>query len=209
MWLLLACAGAEKSTSIVSDDEFYDESNWGASEEPSETEASEDDGVNSIEYVLWNVEAELHLEGNLLNKDKSTIALNVFDDEQELLCSVVYMLEEALLTDPSFEQGLLWWRVLLKEADTSLQTQYCTTQDGLPLQIQIGVGSLHVESLAVWNDVDWGDLEPPVPEEALSAYVSLDGGDTVWIYGAAKTQHELNMETNNVLFLRPAYFFPF
>ena len=119
------------------------------------------------------------------------------------------MLQEALLTEPAFEEGLLWWRILLVEADMSIQSQYCTNQESLPSQLQLGVGRLHVESLAVWNDVDWGQLEPPVQDDALSAYVSLDGGNTIWVYGAAKTQNEFNLDTSNVLFLRPAYFFPF
>ena len=209
MWLLLACATAEKGSSVVSDDEFYDESNWGAEESLPEAEAGEDNGFDTSSYVVWNIEADLHLEGEEINKDKSTVALNVFGEEQELQCSVVYMLQEALLTPPSFEEGMMWWRMLLVEADMSIQDQLCSSQLLLPTQIQLGVGQLHVESLAVWNDVEWGNIEPPAQEDALSAYISLDAGDTVWVYGLVKTQHEFNMENNNVLFLRPAYFFPF
>jgi hypothetical protein len=193
---------------MVSDEEFYDESNWGGpgNESPSEDAEAEDLGES---YYWWELEADLHMDNSLVNKEKSTVIVRMFSENYDSICSVAYQLEEALLTPPSFEEGLLWWRMLLKEGEDGLQNDLCISREDFPRILHLGVGQLHTESLAVWNDVSWGEIVPPDPESALSAYISLDNGETIWVYGLATSVQNLDMMGINVLYLRPAYFFPF
>jgi hypothetical protein len=206
MWLLFACSDAHFSVSTVSDEEFYDESNWGNSESDVPTDGAEEDLGSS--YYWWELEADLHLDNNAVNKEKSTVTIRVFSEFYDVICSVAYQLEEALLTPPSFEEGQLWWRMLLKEGEEGLQSNLCSSRDDFPRILHLGVGELHVESLAVWNDVSWGEISPPELDTALSSYISLDNGETIWVYGLATSAHSLEMGGINVLYLRPAYFFP-
>ncbi len=205
MWWLWACGVSEESSSKVSDDEFYDESNWdNGQEEP----MAESDVENIVEFAWWNVLSDLHLEDGELNKEKSTVEIVVFSAEYTPVCSVVYQFEEALQTEPTFEEGYLWWRILLREASADMQGNVCTNSDQLPNILHLGVGSLHIESLAVWNDVSWGEVTPPEREDAMSSYISLDNGDNVWVYGVAKSIHTLDTAGVNIMYLRPAFFFP-
>ena len=90
-----------------------------------------------------------------------------------------------------------------------MQYNLCTHNGQLPHILHLGVGRLHVESLAVWNDVAWGEVVPPEREDAMSSYISLDNGDNVWVYGAAKSVNTIDAAGVNIMYLRPAYFFPF
>lgn len=206
MWWLWACVVSEKSSETVSDDEFYDESNW---ENGQEEPTAELDAEEVVEFAWWSVLSDLHLEDGFLNKEKSTAEIVVFSADYVPVCSVVFQFEEALRTEPSFEEGYLWWRILLREASTDMQNNLCTHTQGLPNILHLGVGSLHVESLAVWNDVAWGEVNPPEREDAMSSYISLDNGDSVWVYGLAKSINTIDTVGVNIMYLRPAYFFPF
>ena len=205
MWWLWACSADVLTVAKVSDEEFYDESNWENGED-----SPNDNGVSdeSTAFHWWNVQADLHLIDGFLNKEKSTAEITLFSAEHELLCSVVFQFEEALRTEPTFEEGLLWWRILLQEGSEDLQNNICSNLDGLPNLLHLGVGSLHVESLAVWSDIVWDEMEPPERDEALSSYISLDNGENIWVYGGAKAEKEVGADGVNIIYLRPAYFFP-
>lgn len=205
MWLLWACSTDMSMVEKVSDDEFYDESNW--ENEDSTLESDTESGDVAL-FHWWNVQADIHLEDGLLNKDKSTAKVTVFSAEHEFLCSVVFQFEEALRTEPTFDEGILWWRILLQEAPEDMQTDACSNREGLPHLLHLGVGSLHVESLAVWSDIIWDETDPPERDEALSSYISLDNGENIWVYGIAKAEKELGSAGVNIMYLRPAYFFP-
>ena len=206
MWWLWACGVSEESSSKVSDEEFYDESNW---ENGGDEPTAELDSEEVVEFAWWNVKSDLHLEDGVLNKEKSTAEIVVFSADYAPVCSVVFQFEEALRTEPSFEEGLLWWRILLREAPSDMQQNLCAYTDQLPNILHLGVGSLHVESLAVWNDVVWGEINPPEREDAMSSYISLDNGENVWVYGVAKSVNTLDTAGINIVYLRPAYLFPF
>lgn len=205
LWLW-ACGVSENSSSKMSDEEFYDESNW---ENGQEEPTTEEDVGDIIEFAWWNVVSELHLEDGVLNKEKSTVEIVVFSAEYAPVCSVVFQFEEALETEPSFEEGYLWWRILLREAPEDMQDNICTYTEELPTVLHLGVGSLHIESLAIWNDVSWGEVAPPEREDAMSSYISLDNGDSVWVYGVAKSVNTIDTDGVNIMYLRPAFFFPF
>ena len=66
MWWLWACVVSEKSSETVSDDEFYDESNW---ENGQEEPTAELDAEEVVEFAWWSVLSDLHLEDGFLNKD--------------------------------------------------------------------------------------------------------------------------------------------
>ena len=118
------------------------------------------------------------------------------------------------MTPASFEEGYLWWRILLKEGEEGLQDGNCDPIS-IPSLIQIGIGALHIESVAIWSSIDWGEIPPPVQEEAYSAYLSLDEGESVWVYGGAVPNRAMSdtlleeyLSQTNTWFLRPGYLFP-
>lgn len=208
MWVLWACAMESTSLEKSSHEEMYEENDWssGVANE-ADTEEAFDNAEE--EYAFWNIEADIYFREAEADKEKSMIRINVFSDSDNEVCSVVYQLEEALPTEPTFEEGLLWWRLLLVEGVDELQQNLCTTRDSFPQVLHIGIGTLHIESLAVWSDVHWGDVMPPQIEDAYSAYISLDNGQSIWVYGAAKLAYDLESTELNAAFLRPAYFFLF
>ena len=103
----------------------------------------------------------------------------------------------------------LLYRILLREAPEDMQDNTCAYTEEFPTVLHLGVGSLHVESLAIWNDVSWGEVVPPEREDAMSSYISLDNGDNVWVYGVAKSVNSIDTDGVNIMYLRPAFFFPF
>ena len=73
----------------MSDEEFYDESNW----ENGQEEPTAETDVDIIEFAWWNVVSELHLEDGVLNKEKSTVEIVVSSAEYAPVCSAVVNLK--------------------------------------------------------------------------------------------------------------------
>ena len=162
----------------------------------------------------WRLAAEIYIDVDGFNRDKSLFEVQLLDQNEVYVCSYFYQAQEAILTPAPFEESYLWWRILLREGEAGLQDPSCS-QVSIPSLIQIGVGSLHIESVAVWPSIDWGELPEPAQEEAYSAYLSLDEGENVWVYGGAVPNMAMSdmlledyLSQENTWFLRPGYLFP-
>ena len=207
MWWLWSCAMENTALEKSYAEDYYESDDW-SSGAANETDTEDNTDFVGEEYAYWNIETDLYFQADESDKEKSILRIHVYSQTYEEVCSVVYQFEEALRTEPTFEEGLLWWRLLLVEGAEDIQIDLCATRDAFPLVLHLGVGTLHVESLAVWGDVHWGELTPPAIEDAYSAYISLDNGQSIWVYGAAKLVHDIATTELNAAFLRPAYFFP-
>ncbi len=214
MLFLLACLESKIPTSSFNESDVYAGT---ASDEDAASEAApENDGgvEDSTQYAWWQLATEIYIDFDGFNRDKSLFEVQLLDQNEDYVCSYFYQAQEAILTPASFEESYLWWRILLREGEAGLQDPSCS-RISIPSLIQIGVGSLHIESMAVWPSIDWGELPEPAQEEAYSAYLSLDEGENVWVYGGAVPNMAMSdmlledyLSQDNTWFLRPGYLFP-
>ena len=214
MLFLLACLESKIPTSSFNESAVY--AGTSSDEDAASEAAPENDGAveDSTQYVWWRLAAEIYIDVDGFNRDKSLFEVQLLDQNEVYVCSYFYQAQEAILTPAPFEESYLWWRILLREWEAGLQDPSCS-QVSIPSLIQIGVGSLHIESVAVWPSIDWGELPEPAQEEAYSAYLSLDEGENVWVYGGAVPNMAMSdmlledyLSQENTWFLRPGYLFP-
>ncbi|MEC7984689.1 MAG: hypothetical protein VX278_05970 [Myxococcota bacterium] len=214
MLFFLACLENQIPSSSFNGSDVYTEDASESSMGGEESATSEDAADDSSGYAWWQLAAELYIDEEGLNKDKSLFEVLLLDQNEDYVCSYFFQAQEAVLTPASFEEGYLWWRILLKDGEPGLQDPNCSRVD-IPHLIQIGVGSLHVESVAIWSSIDWGEIPEPMQQDAYSAYLSLDEGSNVWVYGGAVPNVGMSdmlleeyLLQSNTWFLRPGYLFP-
>ena len=209
MWWLVACSSYEmKATSDI--DQYYDTAAGEWEDDGTEENAPEEPSVDvDLNYRWWSLAADLHLDEEGLNKSKSLIAVNLYNQSLEYICTYRFVIQEGLPAEPSFDEGILWWRMLLEAAPEELQIETCPSLPIIPSTLQLGVGTLHPEILAVWNQIEWSDVVVPTEDLALSSYSSLDNGENIWVYGGATTERSTLEEMPNILYLRPAYHFSY
>ena len=214
MLFFLGCLENQLPSLSFDESDVYTEST--EEDAGSDAEASEDldTTAESTQYAWWQLSAEIYINDDGFNTDKSLFEVLLLDQNKDYICSYFYQAQEAILTPASFDEGYLWWRILLKDGEAGLQDPDCSRID-IPSLIQIGVGELHVESMAIWSTIDWGEIPMPTQEDAYSAYISLDEGDSVWVYGGAVPNMAISdmiledyLSQANTWFLRPGYFFP-
>lgn len=208
LWLF-ACASNEMKVAMSADETYEESHSWedDTASEESTTEGDEADSELDTSYRWWSLGADVHIGEEGLNKSKSRIYVQLFNESMSYICTYNFSIEEALPAEPSFEEGILWWRMLLVPAVEELQSGDCTSIPNIPTTIQLGIGTLHMEIQAIWNQIDWIGIEAPSIEVAFSSYVSLDNGDNIWVYGGAATEISTIEELPNILYLRPAYRF--
>ena len=130
---------------------------------------------------------------------------------------------------------MLWWRVQLNLIESNAEetepedvetnqmapsTTGCEFEPDIPKEIELGIGELSVESLAVMESIEWLDLEEVdgnSQRQLFSSFVSINNSSEVWVFGVAvgdfTNDNELSLEEflsqDQNWFLRPAYVFPF
>lgn len=133
---------------------------------------------DSATPVWWRLGATLLLEDGDIDDEESTLDLSLSAEDGVLICE-----EELPLVRSTFSSGtpdevvLAWWRMTTSEP-TGACAEWATP---LPDTIYLGIGELHPDILA---SLDLLGLAS-VSDSLNGAYVSLDGGETVYVYGVA------------------------
>ena len=232
IWLLFACSSAEYATKATTEDmDMMADTGYVAPPEDNEGTAEEMDAVTP---AWWRLFANISMLEQQLDPATSSVQVYVYDESLNAICAQNYEITESVPSEPVFSGGLLWWRIQLAPVNASISeetnsddvdvnqlapsTVGCDTEPNISTEFEIGVGELHVESLAVWDSIDWLDIESPNDNEPLfSSYLSQRASDDVWVFGAAisslnETSQEYTIDEylllDQVWYLRPAYVFP-
>ena len=200
---------ADYETVTSSYDESFFTKDSGYSLPTSEMDEGEEEPVN--EYWQPFINLKLNAQGQVLLQG-SSIQLYKYENER-LLCiqeynDVLFLSERSPILEASS-----WWSFYIKpiqsEQDERTEQEHqeeiesshsrCFSET---ISFQFGVGDVQMESLAVWDNINWDGIETLQPSEIeYSAFIEIQEGQ-YWTYGIA-------VEDAQWLLLRPSYRFPF
>jgi hypothetical protein len=216
IYFISCVADYETVTSSYDESLFTEDS--GYSLPTSEMEDGGEDSMN--EYWQPFINLKLNAQGQVLLQG-SSIELYKYENDR-LLCiqeydDVLFLSEKTPILEASS-----WWSFYIQpipseqdpsEQDPSEQDENTEQENqeeiestapcfSKTISFHFGVGDIQMESLAVWDNINWDGIETLQPSEIeYSAFIEIQEGQ-YWTYGIA-------VEDSQWLLLRPGYRFPF
>ncbi len=147
----------------------------------------DDEGDGEDTPSSWELTGTLVVSDHVgnLSVDDSALNVRLLDGEQNVLCEDGVVLGTAVGRDQAHfpDEALLSWWALHIDSPTS---DSCFSQDyafPVPSVVMVGIGDMDPELRAVA-----GSSSDLTNIDALNgAYASIDGGETVWVFGVAGT----------------------
>ncbi len=128
----------------------------------------------------WKLGAAISIWEGALLPDESSLGLTLLAADGSILCedtlTVRGITAQSSTPDPTI---FTWWSVT-HGLPQSACAEYTSP---VPSPVFMGVGAMHVDIRANLEPADLADGAASLN----AAYASLDGGDTVWVYGVAGT----------------------
>ena len=205
MGSLLACSSQDMALASAAD------TSSGADDALDTGDTTADDDTDAM---WWKCSANLHLSEGAIDLDHTLLSVSFFDSEMKEMCLVEASATKADAVDETVDPALLaLWEFVPGDWTGDCESETLSGQ--LPSSIQLGVGALDDEIVAVMGT---SDLVSDGAESSLNgAYASIDGGTTLWVYGLAgtlaaydglgATQTETPLD-DGMWLLRPLYSFP-
>lgn len=172
--LTTACAdgsvgdGAESGASDGGDDGSVDDT-------------ASDAGTDEDMGTYWSLDADLLIEGGLVDAERSTIYLGRRRSGEQTCVDEVVPASVVAIEELPHETVLTWW-----EITWGVDALLCFEggKGGASQPVLLGVGLMHPEIEAVVDSVE--DVSDPQAAQALNgAYVQLAGDERLLVYGAA------------------------
>jgi hypothetical protein len=145
-----------------------------------------DDNLAEVAPLAWELSGQLTLDSDVIVEGESKLEIQLIGEDLTVLCDDTVEVETATAMDASQypESTLLgWWRIFVGDPTPN----GCFTdlyEFPVPVPMLIGIGPMHPEIVAAVGAVpSLGDVD------ALNGvYTSMDGGETVWVFGVIGTQ---------------------
>ena len=173
----------------------------------SEMEDGSEEQIN--EYWQPIINMKLDDQGRLLPQG-SSIQLFRYENER-LVCiqkynDVLFISEHSPILEVS-----QWWsfhipdtiqeEITEEERTEEERTEEINSCFSDSISFHFGIGEIQMESLSVWDNIQWGDLDSLHPNEIeYSAFIEINTGQ-YWTYG-------IGIKDAQWLLLRPSYRFP-
>lgn len=176
MCSFVGAAGCSADSKVVSQDFETAAGDDTADDGSSDTGALED-GESPL---WWELGAELVITGGLVDPNLSTLSVRMLNANVEPLCderlALLGVSEEAVT--PSSEI-YAWW-----EISPSAPSDECSDhEEAPPAELLLGVGALEADVRAMLGPAGLAG----VADGLNGAFISLDGGDTLYTFGVAGT----------------------
>lgn len=191
-FILFSCSNSSLNKS-------FDESPQASGDYADTGSSSEDEALDSNDAVWWKIHANLVVEEFGFSGD-SFIEFWIYDTDMTQICVVHNRVELLQEVSPPFDEGHLWWDIQLRQfnesepndtgvaSDTGEYDNWnCENQSLLvPQRFYIGIGEMHPEIVAAWNDIDWGDsASSSVEPNNIASYLSFQEQGDVYVFGTA------------------------
>jgi len=179
MTVLAGCASSKADMALSRNGESASANDAG--------EMTEDDGglPQAAQPVAWELNGEIVLDADVIEEDDSMLSVRMLSSDRSVLCEADVSVETATTMDPSRypEETLVgWWRVFVDEPKAG----GCFGEDydfPVPVPMLLGIGPMHPEIVAaVGANADVDNIDG-----LNGAYASMDGGDTLWVFGVIGT----------------------
>ena len=169
-----------------------------------------DDGFEEEIHEYWQpiINMKLSEQGQVLLQG-SSIQLFRYENDR-LICIQKYNDVLFISEDSPILEATQWWSFHIPE-DNKPQPQENTEEENTEetnsscfsdsISFQFGIGEVQMESLSVWDNIQWDDLDTLQPNEIeYSAFIEINAGQH-WTYG-------IGVKDAQWLLLRPSYRFP-
>lgn len=176
-WALLYAAGCSGASGFspesIDDSAASDTASTGG-----DTGDLPDDGLSP---VWWKLGATLEVVDSAPVSDEGQLLLELLTEDQTSLCvdtmSVTRIQSHVEPPDP---QVYTWWRI----SHDPPAGDCATADDPVPDGLLLGIGAMHPEILAGLDRMGLSEAA----DSLNAAYASLDGGETIYVFGVAGTQ---------------------
>ena len=149
---------------------------WTA-EDTADTDADQEDAV---EPVWWRLDAAVTVLAGAPEASTSRLSLTLISADGEALCEdtlgVTEILDVGTLPDAVI---FAWWQVSAAEPGGDC----APWRSPVPDPLELGVGAMDPNIQANLSPAGLADLE----DNLNASYASLDGGDTIYVFGVAGT----------------------
>lgn len=176
LWALLLTAGCSSKNGF-GPGAAYDTGGVDSADAGADTGAGPDD---SVVPAYWRLGASFDVQDGSPQSDGSQLLLEVLAEDEASICadSMVITAIQAHVEPPD-PMVYTWWRISHDPPEAACDI----LDDPVPDGILIGIGEMHPEILA---GLDLMGLSAEA-DSLNAAYASLDGGDTVYVFGVAGT----------------------
>lgn len=184
LWLALFLAGCSSGDRAdlagATADTANDAGAGGGDEESSWDSGLEED--DAAVPAWWRLDAEVVVSGGDVDAAASRLEVTLVGEDEASTCTVSGTAGRYTPVRPLPDELLVtWWSV--ESIAWSGECADLGYADALPSEIELGIGALHPEIEAVLGTVA---LAEAGSEATLnSAYATIDGSDTIYVFGAA------------------------
>jgi hypothetical protein len=184
--IFFGCSAGSEGSKVSAD---YDS----GSGSPGIDEGEDRDPAEEEEPLAWELSGHLVLATDVIVEADSQLQVRLLGAERALLCEASVQIETATAMDAAQypESELVgWWRLFVESpsAEGCFGEQFAFP---VPVPMLLGVGPLHPEIIAaVGADDSLGTVST-----LNSVYASMDGGDTVWVFGVIGTEQAYSGES--------------
>jgi hypothetical protein len=183
LWLTIV-AGCSSSKADLSGNE--EDAALPTEADDADAELSHDTG--EVPPVAWELAGKVVLDADLIVEAESTLTIRVLGEDRIVLCEAESTIETATAMAPSQfpeEELLGWWRLFVEAPAADADSCFSGSYDfPVPVPMLIGVGPMHPEiAAAAGADIELGDIS-----SLNGAYASMDGGETLWVFGVVGTE---------------------
>ena len=149
-------------------------------------ELFDEDSAPEEAPATWEISGQIVLDSDVVVEDSSSLSVRLLSETRQVLCEANTVIETATAMDATQypDEALLgWWRLFVEPS--SSESCFSTTYTfPVPVPMMLGIGAMHPEILAAAGaDESLGDISG-----LNGAYASMDGGDTVWVFGVIGTE---------------------
>jgi len=145
-----------------------------------------DDPSTEVAPLAWELGGQLILDSDVIVEGTSQLEIRLIGEDLSVLCDDIVEVETATAMNASqYPESTLvgWWRIFVGDPTPN----GCFTDEyefPVPVPLLVGIGPMHPEIVAAVGAVpSLGDVD------ALNGvYTSMDGGETVWVFGVIGTQ---------------------
>ena len=201
IFYLLSCL-SDYETSESSFEEDYYNMDSGYPLPSSEMEDGAEEQIN--EYWQPIINMKLDDQGQVLLQG-SSIQLFRYENDR-LVCIQKYDDVLFISENSPILEATQWWSFHIPNTNPEERTTEDRAEEINPcfsdsISFQFGIGDIQMESLSVWDNIQWGDLDSLQPNEIeYSSFIEINTGQ-YWTYG-------IGIKDSQWLLLRPSYRFP-
>jgi hypothetical protein len=165
--------------------------------------------------VAWELAGQLVLDADVIVEDESTLHVQLITAEREVLCETTVSVETATAMGAAqYPEDTLvgWWRFFVEtpKPDGCFAEEY---DFPVPVPMLLGIGPMHPEIRAAVG----ADPELDSVDALNGVYASMDGGETLWVFGVIGTEdayeglvgpEEAAPLSDGIWTIEPVYSFP-